>query len=116
MKWPDEDQMGHSASLLKKNRNHRGLLSGVLALMDGSPMPCSCDPNIQNAYCEGFTQSDEVTNLFVWDFKGELTFAAVNYPGSWHDSREAAASGLYYPNLVTATPSGLCIMADNAFP
>ena len=45
-----------------------------------------------------------------------LIFAAVNYLRSWHDSRVAAGSGLYYPNLVTATPSRLCILADSAFP
>ena len=96
VKWPDEDQMRHSASILEQNRNHDGLLNGVFAVMDGGRMLCSRngDPNIQNAYWEGFSQSREVTNLFVWDFKGELIFAAVNYPGSWLDSRVAAASGL----------------------
>ena len=70
VKWPDENQMRHSASLLEQNRNHGGLLSGIFAVMDGGRVLCSCngDLNIQNDYWEGFTQSYEVTNPFVWDF------------------------------------------------
>jgi len=59
-------------------------------------MPCAdyIDTDLQNAFFEGFTQGVEVTNLFVWNFYGELIHAAINYPGSWHDSKLAGASGL----------------------
>lgn len=41
----------------------------------------------------------EVTNLFVWNFKGEVFHEGINFPGSWPDSKLAYASGLLYPKL-----------------
>ena len=73
--------------------------------------------NLQNAYWEGFTQPHEITNIFVFSFFGTVIHAAVNYPGSWHDSKVSLASGLYYPRLSdSVTPPGLAILADSAFP
>ena len=116
--WPSEHEMRNSASLLTRNRPYGRLLSGVFAVMDGGRMPCASysDPDVQNAFWEGYTQAHEVTNLFVWNFYGELIFAAVNFPGSWHDSRVAAESGLYAPTLTEDTPTGFCVLADSAFP
>ena len=54
--------------------------------------------------------------MFAWNFKGELIYAAINYPGSWHDSRLAAASGIYTLLLEHYAPSGYAVLADNAFP
>ncbi len=81
-------------------------------------MPCVCygDDDIQNAFWEGFTQQHEVTNLLVWNFFGEIIFAALNFPGSWHDSKLGAASGLYRPMLTKHTPPGLALLGDSAFP
>lgn len=68
------------------------------------------DPSLQDTYWEGFTQENEVTNLFVWNFRRELIHAAVNFPESWHDS------SLYRPELHSKTPVGLALLADSAFP
>lgn len=67
------------------------------------------DPDIQNAFWEGFTHKCEVTNLFVWNFYGECIHVAVHHVGSTHDSRMAIASGLYYPLLSDHTPAGFSI-------
>eukprot|EP00171_Calliarthron_tuberculosum_P001424 IDg1424t1 len=97
--WPDKEAKRKSAALLQRNRRLGPLLSGVFAIMDG------------------FTQAVEVTNLFVWSFEGMIIHAAVNYPGSWHDSKLAAASGLYFPKLSDSmTEPGFAILADSAFP
>eukprot|EP00171_Calliarthron_tuberculosum_P017290 IDg17290t1 len=74
------------------------------------------EPDIQNAYWEGFTQAAEITNLFVWDFRGLIIHAAVNYAGIWHDSRVTAQTGLYYPLLASRTPAGYALLAYSAFP
>lgn len=60
------------------------MLNGMLAAMDGALMKCPPynDTDIQYAFWKGFIQSNEVTNLFVWHFRGELVHAAVNYSGS----------------------------------
>ncbi|CDF33017.1 unnamed protein product [Chondrus crispus] len=71
---------------------------------------------MQNAYFKGFTQGVEVTNLFVWNFYGELIHAAINFPGSWHDTKLASASGLYFPKLSDEyTPPGYAVLGDSAF-
>lgn len=58
------------------------------------------DTDIQNTYSEGFKLKDKVINLFVWNFFGEIIRAGLKYPGSWHDSKPTASSGLYYPLLM----------------
>ena len=47
---------------------------------------------------------------------GEIIFAGVNFPGSWHDSKIASASGLYFPQLIDYTPTGYALLGDSAFP
>lgn len=119
IRWPTHDEMRVSSALLERNREYGPLLHGVFAVADGGRMPCATytDEFLQNAYWEGFTQADEVTNLLVMNFHGELIHAGINYPGSWHDSKVAAYSGLYYPRLSDEmTPAGYCILVDSAFP
>lgn len=118
MEWPSVEEMKESTELLQQNREFGHLLKGVFAVVDGGRMPCADyeDPDMQNAYYEGYTCSVEVTNLFVYNFKGELIHAAVNYPGSWHDNRLAMTSGLIFPNLGDEmTPPGFAILGDSAF-
>lgn len=74
------------------------------------------NPDFQNSYFEVFTQELEVTNLFVWKFKGELVHAQINFLCSWHDSRLAASSGLYYLKISDyVAPPGYSIFWDSAF-
>lgn len=54
--------------------------------------------------------------MFVWNFYGEIIFAAVNFPDTWHDSKLPAASCLYYPLLSRYTPTEHAVMGDSAFP
>lgn len=46
-------------------------------------------------------------------YAGEILYAHVNAPGSWHDSR--VAKGLYY-KLFNDTPDGFYLVSDTAFP
>ena len=63
--WPKPAEMEQSANLLRHNREHGHVLEGVFAVLDGARMPCATyeDPNLNNAFWEGFTQQHEVTNL-----------------------------------------------------
>jgi len=118
IKWPTPQQMEFSAELLRRNRQHGQLLQGTFGISDGGRMPCAIytNPDLQNAYFEGFTQAVEVSNLFVWNFQGEIIHAAINFPGTFHDSRIASLSGLYYPKLSDKyTPPGYAILADSAY-
>lgn len=114
----DEDEIRSSAQLLSQNKADVSFLSGVFAVMDSARMPCVgySDLYVQNAYWEGFIQGNEVTNLFVRDFRGLLIHAAINYTGSWHDSRVALDYGLYGPIFESQTPTGFAVLTDRAFP
>jgi len=119
IRWPTVEEMRASAALLQRNRELGRLLKGVFSITDGARMPCAIhgDPFLENAYFEGYTQLHEATNVFVWNFFGEVIHAGINFPGSWHDSKVAAHSGLYHPKLDDAmTPPGFAILADSAFP
>ena len=91
IRWPRVEEMKASSALLEQNRVHGLLLRGVFAITDGGRMPCAdyTDLDLKNAYFEGFTQNVEDTNLFVWNFFGEIIHAAINYLGSWHDTKLA---------------------------
>ena len=118
VRWPNIEEMRASAALLEQNRIHWMLLQGVFRITDGGRMPCAdyTDLDPQNVYFEGLTQNVEVTNLFVWNFFGEIIYASVNYPGSWHDTKLAGMSGLYFPKLSDEmTPPGMAILEDSAF-
>ena len=66
IRWPSERKIEDSAALLEQNRQHGDLLCGTLVVTDSARMPCATcdDPDMQNAYWDGYTQADEVTNLF----------------------------------------------------
>ena len=115
IRWPNVEEMRASASLLEHNRTYGPLLQGVFDITDGGRMLCAyyTDIYLQNDYFEGFTHNVEVTNLFVWNFFGEIIYAAFNYPGSWHDTKLAGMSGLYFPKPSDEmTPPGMSILGD----
>ena len=110
--------MKASADSLLMSRSDGYLLEGVFAICDRGRFPCAdfTDLELQNAYLEGYTQKVEVTNLFVWNFYGEIIHAAMNFPGSWHDSRLAYISGLIHDKLSDKMmPPGFAILCDSAF-
>lgn len=74
------------------------------------------NPDLHNAFWEGFTQAHEVTNLFVWNFMGETEYSTVNFPGIWNDYMLEAASCLYSHRMMRDTPDGFALIADRAFP
>ena len=74
------------------------------------------DADLQNPYFEGYTQTVEVTKLFVRNFYGELIHGAMNFPGSWHETKVASVSGLYDPKLGDdMKPPEMAIPTNSAF-
>lgn len=81
-------------------------------------MPCAgyMDTNLQNACSKRFMQGVEDTNLFVWNFFGEVIHATVNRPGGWHDNKLAGQSGLHFRKLSDEmTPPCFALLGDSAF-
>lgn len=92
-------------------------MRGVFAVVDCGCLFCAAykNPDLQNDYYKGYTCSVEITNLLVYNFKGKLIHAAINYPGSWHDRRLSSASGLIHPKLYLQTSSRFATWVDSAF-
>ena len=84
IRWPTLQEMEASTRLLQRNRQYGPLLKGGFAVMEGGrmPRPSYVQPDLQNAFWEGFAQAHEVSNLFLWNFSGELIHAGINLPGS----------------------------------
>lgn len=47
--------------------------------------------DLQNDFYGRYKQNEEIKNLFVFNFFGELTHATDNFPGSWHDKKVGGA-------------------------
>ncbi|KAI0558517.1 DDE endonuclease [Gracilaria domingensis] len=110
--------MKASETVMKKSKEFGPPLKVVFGITDGGRFKCQNYGNeeLQNAFYEGFTQQEEVTNLFVFNFFGEVIHAAISFPGSWHHNKLACLSGLYYPKLSDErTPPEMAILRDSAF-
>lgn len=117
-RWPSVEEKNPCVALLENNRKLGPLLKGMFGTTDGGRFKCQNYANfcLKNAYGEGYTQQEEVTNLFVVNFYGEIIHAAINYPGSWHDTQLAGISVIYNQKLFDATPpAGMAILRDSAF-
>lgn len=109
--WPDEREMIECSKLVERREP---LLSTSFGFVDGLNLPVleSSDPEIQNAYYNGWLSGCYVSNVFVFSSKGYIIYAAINKPGSWHDSHVARS---LYDKLRFHTPGKYNILADSAF-
>lgn len=110
--------MDESYNLLKLNQERGRLLPNVFEVVNGGWMPCAAytDGDIQNAFYEGDTGNIEITNLFVFNLKGELIHAAINFLRSWHDSKVFESAELLHDRpLDENTAVGYAIREDSAF-
>lgn len=74
IRWPSPDEISNSSSLFQNNRQKGELLRGVFAVVAGGRIRYAEyeDANLQNAFYEGWTSSEEVTNLLVYIFLERL--------------------------------------------
>lgn len=56
-----------------------------------------------------------MTNLFVFNFKGETIYAKLNYPGLWHDVKLASDSVVVTPFLSEKNSVGNKVLGESAF-
>lgn len=78
IQWTSEDEMHAFSELLLRKCAH-GLL---FAEMDGGRMTCAAynSSELHNYLLERFTQETEVSDIYVWNFFGELVHAGVHFP------------------------------------
>lgn len=109
---PNVEEMQTQANFISAREP---LLTHSFGFVDGLNMPMEepkC-PNKQNAYYNGWLAGCYVSNVLVFLPSGKICFAALNRPGSWHDSAVAVH---LYDQLQQETPSPFNILADSAFP
>ena len=66
-------------------RNCIGLVDGVSV-----PAQCCSEVTAQNAAYNGYRHDTNVNNVLAFSPTGMVMYAAINYPGSWHDSTVSA--------------------------
>jgi len=86
VKYPTQAEMVHYASLVQAREP---LVDNIIGFVDGVSIPvqCSDDASMQNAAYNGYHHDTACNNVFAFAPTGKIIFAAINYPGSWHDSQ-----------------------------
>lgn len=97
--------------------NREPTLQHCIGFMDGLHLPLqnAAAHVTQNAYYNGWLATTTISCVFIFSPCGDVIWAALNYPGSWHDSSVAMRvyDVLLDPNLM---PTPFYIIADSAFP
>jgi hypothetical protein len=112
VKWPTRVEMTRLAALV---HDREPLLEHTFGFVDGLNLPVE-EPqsvNKQNANYNGWKSACFASNVLAYSSTGKVIFAAINYPGSWHDAEVAR---YLYSRLRNRTPDGYNILADSAFP
>ena len=112
IKFPTNDEeKEYYASLIAGRepavRNCIGFVDGVSV-----PVQCSSEVEAQNKQYNGYRHDTHVNNVLAFAPTGKVIYAALNFPGSWHDS--TVASGLI--DLVVASIGTYCMCVDQGFP
>lgn len=83
VRWPHNGDFLESEGVLENNRPNGKPLKRLFGVFDGGNLPCAdyVDFDALIAFNEGYTARFEVTILLVFDFKGVIIHAALNYPG-----------------------------------
>ena len=111
IKFPDEDRMGHFARMVE---SREPMVKNVIGFVDGVSVPVQCSDNeiLQNAaYC-GYSHDTMCNNVFAFSPEGKIIYAAINFPGSWHDS----AVALQFIRLVISKIGMYALCVDQGFP
>jgi len=110
--FPDTDEeKEYYASLIARRepsiRNCIGFVDGVSIAVQ-----CSSEVEAQNKDYNGYKHDTNVNNVLAFAPTGKVIYAALNYPGSWHDSTVCA--GLI--DVVIETIGAFCMCVDQGFP
>ncbi|KAJ2984554.1 hypothetical protein HDV02_001047, partial [Globomyces sp. JEL0801] len=86
----------------------------VCLYVDGLKLSVHKSSNLetQNAYYNGWLSGCFVSNVFVFSPTDCIMYAAINKPGSWHDSQVGIS---VYDRLRYDTPHEFNILANSAF-
>ncbi|CAD6947117.1 unnamed protein product [Tilletia laevis] len=114
IRWPTPETMGDMAAAV---RAREPLLKHVFGFVDGLNLRIyqPGDVDEQNAYYNGWLGDTYCSQVIVFLANGEIAWASLNNPGSWHDAK--IANGLYdILSNPERTPAPFALLADCAFP
>ena len=88
IKFPNETEKVELARIV---RLREPLVNNIIGFSDGLTVlsECNSDREEQNAFYNGYYHDTCVNNVFLFSAIGKICLAAINYPGSWHDSEVA---------------------------
>ena len=75
-------------------------------------MQCSSEILEQNKFYNGYKHDTTVNNVLAFAPDGKVIHAAINFPGSWHDSTVCQS----LIDLVVEYIGGFCFCVDQGFP
>jgi hypothetical protein len=89
-------------------------VNNIIGFVDGVAIPVQCSDDVfeQSAHYNGYYHDTTVNNVFAFAPNGKIIFAAINYPGSWHDS--TVVHGLVDLVLKHIGTYAMCV--DQGFP
>jgi hypothetical protein len=104
-------------ALAESVRLREPLLETCFGFMDGLDLDVLSpgNPVLQNAHYNGYTGATNVSNLFVFDARGEIIWATVNGFGSTHDSTLAQELDAKVDSGERFIPDNFFVCADAAF-
>ena len=109
--FPTQEKMAKFARMVERREP---LIKNVIGFVDGVSVPvqCSDDELLQRAaYC-GYSHDTMCNNVFAFSPEGKVIYAAINFPGSWHDSTVA----LQFIRLVISKIGTYALCVDQGFP
>jgi hypothetical protein len=111
VRWPDATEM---QELSERVARREPLLQNTIGFVDGLNLPVlqHQDPQIQNAFYNGWLAGCFVSNVFVFSSKGYIIYGAINRPGSWHDAQVSRK----LIDKLSKSNHDYNILADSAFP
>ena len=89
IKWPSEEEKVKWAALVN---NREPSVDSVIGFVDGLALhvKCSDDEYEQSEHYNGHAKDTMTNNVFAFSPEGKVFYAALSYPGSWHDSQVSA--------------------------
>ena len=89
IKWPSEEEKVKWAQLVN---NREPSVNLVIGFVDGLAIhvQCSANENDQSEAYNGHSKDTMTNNVLAFSPEGKIFYAALSYPGSWHDSQVAA--------------------------
>lgn len=88
IRFPDQPTMVRLAAMVQVREP---LVDNVIGFADGFSIAIQCSRETfdQNAFYDGYLHDTMVNNVLIFSPEGKVISAAINYPGSWHDSTVA---------------------------